>query len=108
MFRKGGGVNMNGIMSGITDREMHAESNPDGVGFTSFTPRTEEELTKIYTERLKESAPPRDYDPLTTFLLQYGPALASARPSGGFLATAVGAAGKPIESMLEEKAAQRK
>ena len=33
MFRKGGPTNnMNGIMTGIVDREMHANSNPDGVG----------------------------------------------------------------------------
>ena len=33
MFRKGGPTSgMNGIMTGIVDRENHANSSPDGVG----------------------------------------------------------------------------
>ena len=32
MFRKGGSTNMNGIMSGIQDRETHSISDPMGVG----------------------------------------------------------------------------
>ena len=32
MFRKGGGVNMNGIMSGIEDRQNFE----NGMGFISF------------------------------------------------------------------------
>ena len=31
MFRKGGGVNMNGIMSGITDRVQAQEGYPNPV-----------------------------------------------------------------------------
>ena len=92
---------MNGIMSGIVDREMHAESDSQGVG--GQLP-TVEELSQRNLQTLMEAAGDRGgYDPLTTFLLQYGPALASARPSGGFLSTAVGAAAKPIETMLKEK-----
>ena len=33
MFKKGGPTN-DGIMTGIVDRENHALSNPDGVGFS--------------------------------------------------------------------------
>jgi len=68
-----------------------------------------EDLTKQYQTSLLEAAGERGgYDPLTTFLLQYGPALASATPRGGFLSTALGAAEKPIQSMLKEKAAEDK
>ena len=99
MFRKGGGVNMNGIMSGIQDRQNYQEA-----GAATALP-TVEELSQRNLQTLMEAAGDRGgYDPLTTFLLQYGPAVASATPRGGFLSTAVGAAAKPIETMLKEKA----
>jgi len=101
MFRKGGGVNMNGIMSGIEDRDNYAEAGPVGE-----LP-TVEELSERNLKTLMEAAGERSgYDPLTTFLLRYGPALASARPRGNFLSTAVGAAADPIDAMLKEKAEQ--
>ena len=99
MFRKGGGANMNGIMSGIQDRQNYQEA-----GAATALP-TVEELSQRNLQTLMEAAGDRGgYDPLTTFLLQYGPAVASATPRGGFLSTAVGAAAKPIETMLKEKA----
>lgn len=100
MFRKGGGVNMNGIMSGIEDRQNYQEGN------------RVKELTEQYTEQLGADSPYKGFDPLTTFLLQYGPALATARPTGsgfsGAISTALGAAEKPIESLLEAQAERRK
>lgn len=102
MFRKGGGVNMNGIMSGIQDRQNYQEAgavSPNRVG----------ELTKQNIDLLMQSDEGnKSFDPLTTFLLQYGPAIASARPTGNTLATLVGAAGKPLQSMIEERRAQQK
>jgi hypothetical protein len=50
----------------------------------------------------------KSFDPLTTFLLQYGPALASAKPTGSLIGTAVGAAAGPIQAMLAEQAERRK
>jgi len=103
MFRKGGGVNMNGIMSGIQDRQNYQEA-----GAATALP-TVEELSQRNLQTLMEAAGDRGgYDPLTTFLLQYGPAVASATPRGGFLSTAVGAAAKPIETMLKEKAEEER
>lgn len=103
MFRKGGGVNMNGIMSGIEDRQNYALAGPvepkNDVGLPSV-----EELTQRNIETLqKAGGESTGYDPLTTFLLQYGPALASASPRGGFLSTALGAAKEPIGAMLQDK-----
>ena len=90
---------MNGIMSGIQDRQNYQEA-----GAATALP-TVEELSQRNLQTLMEAAGDRGgYDPLTTFLLQYGPAVASATPRGGFLSTAVGAAAKPIETMLKEKA----
>ena len=97
MFRKGGGANMNGIMSGIQDRQNYQDAGRVG------------ELTKQNLDLLMQSDEGnKTFDPLTTFLLQYGPALATARPTGGLIGTAVGAAAKPIESMIAEKRAQQK
>jgi len=136
MFRKGGPTNgMTGIMSGIQDRKNYnVGTYPTDLGFGGdFGQGTRsaeelgydfdfavptfkrgsnqslEDLTKQYQTSLLEAAGDRGgYDPLTTFLLQYGPALASATPRGGFLSTALGAAEKPIQSMLKEKAAEDK
>ena len=108
MFRKGGGANMNGIMSGITDREMHANSNEGGVGFTARSP---EEILAGMPKNLT-SDQDKGFDPLTTFLLQYGPALATQTPTGsglsGLVSTGLAAADKPVKSLLEQQAEKRK
>jgi hypothetical protein len=86
---------MTGIMSGIEDRQNYQDAGRVG------------ELTKQNLDLLMQSDEGnKSFDPLTTFLLQYGPALATARPTGSLIGTAVGAAAKPIESMIAEKRAR--
>ena len=103
MFRKGGGVNMNGIMSGIEDRQNFSLGTDRPEQTLADLP-TVEELTQRNIETLqKAGGESTGYDPLTTFLLQYGPALASASPRGNFLSTALGAAKEPIGAMLQDK-----
>ena len=133
MFRKGGGVNMNGIMSGIQDRENYSTGTQDveaaefgfgqmgqgnrsakelGYDFNFAVPtfktgpnQSLEDIREQYTANLLEAAGDRGgYDPLTTFLLQYGPAFGSAKPKGGLIATALDAAKEPLGVMLKEKA----
>jgi hypothetical protein len=98
MFRKGGPTQgMNGIMSGIEDRQNYQDAGRVG------------ELTKQNLDLLMQSDEGnKSFDPLTTFLLQYGPALASAKPTGSLIGTAVGAAAGPIQAMLAEQAEKRK
>jgi hypothetical protein len=98
MFRKGGSTNgMTGIMSGIQDRNNYQDAGRVG------------ELTKEYQETLlKGTSQDEGFDPLTTFLLQYGPALATARPGGNIVSTALGAAQEPVQSLLTEQAERRK
>lgn len=98
MFRKGGPTNkMTGIMSGIQDRNNYQDG--DRVG----------ELTKENLDLLMQNAPQdTGFDPLTTFLLQFGPSLATARPGGNIVSTALGAAQKPVESLLTAQAERRK
>ena len=94
MFRKGGGANMNGIMSGIEDRKNYAVG--DRV----------EELSKQNLDMLMQNAPQdKGFDPLTTFLLQYGPAIASQPSQGkglsGLISTGLAAAEKPVANLIE-------
>lgn len=118
MFRKGGSVN-EGIMTGIVDRENHAE-NPfvggqRGMGVnTDFnleerntSPQMNlpdlKTMTKENIDLLLEAAGERGgYDPLTQFLLQYGPA-AAKQTGGGTFANLIAAAEKPVESLIASK-----
>ena len=120
MFRKGGQVN-EGIMTGIVDREQYQTGTPDPfVGETdqfSFTPYMEKptvssprmdlpdlkSMTKENIDLLLEAAGDRGgYDPLTQFLLQYGPA-AAKQTGGGTFANLIAAAEKPVASMIASK-----
>jgi hypothetical protein len=79
MFRKGGPTNnMNGIMTGIVDRENFQQGS------------ARERLEKIY-----EEYPTQTVDPLSQFLIQGGLNLMSATPRGGTLATAAEAFKEP-------------
>jgi hypothetical protein len=98
MIRKGGSTNgMTGIMSGIQDRNNYQDAGRVG------------ELTKENLDLLMQNAPQdTGFDPLTTFLLQFGPSLATAKPTGNIVSTALSAAQKPVESLLASQAERRK
>jgi hypothetical protein len=105
MFRKGGGVNMNGIMSGIQDREMHAESDPMGVGGQQdLTPS--ERIKQVY-EKYQEPA----IDPVAQLLIQGGLRGLSQTGGGGTLANLALAfqepTGKFFETAQKRKDVQR-
>jgi len=64
MFRKGGEVG-GGIMTGIVNREMHALSDPNGVGGQTIRPS---ERIKAALEKFQEPA----FDPVAQLLIQGG------------------------------------
>ena len=117
MFRKGGPVN-EGIMTGIVDREQYETGTPDPfIGetdqfpymakSTGSSPRMDlpdlKSMTKENMDILLEAAGDRGgFDPLTQFLLQYGPA-AAKQTGGGTLSNLIAAAEKPVASMLASK-----
>ena len=117
MFRKGGQVN-EGIMTGIVDREQYQTGTPDPfVGETDQFPYMAKPtgsspqmnlpdlktMTKENIDLLLEAAGDRGgYDPLTQFLLQYGPA-AAKQTGGGTFANLIAAAEKPVESLIASK-----
>jgi len=90
MFRKGGNVG-EGIMTGIVDREMHAVSDPDGVGGQNeLKQKVQDKMALI--EAISGGSGKGLDDPFTQFLLQYGPSIANAKPTGSTIGTIVGAA----------------
>jgi len=98
MFRKGGGANMNGIMSGIEDRENFQEGTPSRV----------EELAAANLKTLGGDQPDKGFDPLTTFLLQYGPKAAVQTGGGNLLGNLLLASEKPVQNLIENQDEKRK
>ena len=92
MFRKGGEA-MTGIMENISPRQNYAEQG-----------NVYDEAEKIITERL---GPVQKGDPLTDFLLTYGPSLASSALPGGLLRNVVASADEPVKNLLANRRAAR-
>lgn len=118
MFRKGGNVG-EGIMTGIVDREQYQRGTDPFIGETdqySFntpyqgrTIPSLKDLTAESTDLLLEAAGDRGgFDPLTSFLLAYGPAAAVENRGGGTIANLIAAGEKPIANLLKEKADEDK
>ena len=101
MFRKGGPVN-DGIMTGIVDRENHALSNPDGVGFSDKV-RNRMDLIQSAVG----GGTGLD-DPLTQFLLQYGPSLAGTTGGGSTIGNVLLASKEPVANLLKNVQSQKK
>jgi len=100
MFRKGGPTNnMNGIMSGIVDRENHSISDPQGVGASSARDRL---LARF------DEYPDKSIDPLSQFLITGGLNLMSQRPTGGVLATAAEAFKQPTGQLFQNIGAKER
>jgi len=100
MFRKGGNVG-SGVMTGIVDR-----------GNYQFGKRVQEEDITDYIKLVKGGGQDMSSDPVTDFLLQFGPNLLSATPTGGgglkgLLSTAGGAAKEPLKDLIKNKRSQR-
>lgn len=103
MFRKGGPTSgMNGIMTGIVDRTNHADDGGPVMDYIQKIIPTESEMSAF--KKAMPQAPERTGldDPLTQFLLSYGPSLATAKPTGGIIGTAVGAAAEPTKQLFKD------
>ena len=88
MFRKGGEA-MTGIMENIAPRQNYAEKG-----------NVYDEADAIITERM---GPVQKGDPLTDFLLTYGPSLAASNLPGGTMRNIVAAAEKPVAGLLASR-----
>ena len=91
MFRKGGEA-MTGIMENVSPRQNYAEK---GSVFDEAMTTVDEVL-----------GPPQKNDPLTDFLLLYGPSLAKSNLPGGTVRNLIGAADDPLRQTLASRRAQ--
>ena len=97
MFRKGGTTG-GGIMDNVVERGQYAESNIKDFSIED----------KI---NLVESLGGSDKglgDPLTQFLLQVGPNIATQTGGGGIIPNILGAAKQPVANLLKDRASQKK
>ena len=130
MFRKGGNVG-EGIMTGIVDREQYGLGTEDitsNAGFGNFGQGTRsaeelgydfnfavptfkrgknqslEDLQKQYSTSLLDAAGDRDsFDPLTKFLLTYGPAAVTQTGGGGTIGNLLAAGKEPIANLIKDR-----
>jgi len=93
MFRKGGEA-MTGIMENIAPRQNYAEKG-----------NVYDEADAIITERM---GPVQKGDPLTDFLLAYGPSLAASNLPGGTMRNIAAAADKPVANLLASREARER
>jgi hypothetical protein len=97
MFRKGGTTG-GGIMDNVVERGQYAESNIKDFSIED----------KI---NLVESLGGSDKglgDPLTQFLLQVGPNIATQTGGGGIIPNILGAAKKPVADLIQAQRARKK
>ena len=93
MFRKGGNVG-EGIMTGIVDREMHNESDPNGVGRQILS--GEERLQKIY-----DKYPDQSIDPIAQLLIQGGLGAMSTTGGGSTIGNLAKAFKDPTDQLFK-------
>jgi|TARA_B100001094_G_C17967397_1_gene688560 hypothetical protein len=92
MFRKGGGTNMNGIMSGIEDRQNFQE------GMSA----------RQRLEKVAEQYPSQAVDPLGQFLIEGGLNLMSQTGGGGLLGNIGKALKEPTAGLFKAQAGKDK
>ena len=100
MFRKGGNVG-SGVMTGIVDR-----------GNYKFGDRVQEEDITDYIKLVRGGGQDMSSDPVTDFLLQFGPNLLTQTPTGGgglkgLLSTTGAAVKEPLKDLIKNKRSQR-
>ena len=123
MFRKGGNVGT-GIMTGIVDRTKAATGYPNPLldtlktvqapqsdyDFSFSAPtydvpesRSLDDLIQEREKALMGATEYKSFDPLTRFLLTFGPAYATETRGGGGIGRALAASQKPLAEMIKEK-----
>ena len=98
MFRKGGDVG-GGIMDNVVERKQYANSNADD--FTTLSDRVK------FIEGLGGGDSKLD-DPLTKFLLSYGPAIATQTGTGSTIGNLVAAAKEPTADLFKDLSDKRR
>lgn len=123
MFRRGGNVGT-GIMTGIVDRTKAATGYPNPLldtlntvqapqsdyDFSFSAPtydvpesRSLDDLIQEREKALMGATEYKSFDPLTRFLLTFGPGYATETRGGGGIGRALAASQKPLAEMIKEK-----
>jgi hypothetical protein len=100
MFRKGGTTG-GGIMDNVVERGQYAKSNAGDFKNLSITDKI----------NLVESLGGSDKglgDPLTQFLLQVGPNIATQTGGGGIIPNILGAVKEPVADLIQSQRAKKK
>ena len=104
MFRKGGVVG-GGIMDNVVERGQYATSNADDLGVKDVGVKLSDSIDTIMAAGGDKGGL---NDPLTQFLLSYGPALASQTGAGSTIGNVVAAAKGPTADLLKDMRSQKK
>ena len=105
MFRKGGDVG-GGIMNNVVERGQYATSNADDLGVKEDVGvKLSDSIDTIMAAGGDKSGL---NDPLTQFLLSYGPALATQTGAGSTIGNIVAAAKEPTADLLKDIRSQKK
>ena len=100
MFRKGGTTG-GGIMNNVVERGQYADSNAKDIKGLSI----EDKINLV--EGLGGSDKGLG-DPLTQFLLQFGPALATTKGGGSTIGNVLAAAKEPVADLIQSQRARKK
>ena len=105
MFRKGGDVG-GGIMNNIVERGQYANSNAEDLNLKDSTGlKIKDQMDVI--EQLS-GGDNRLGDPLTQFLLQLGPSIASQTGGGGTIGNLLLASKEPTKDLFKTLSDQKK
>ena len=104
MFRKGGDVG-GGIMDNVIERRNYAISNADDLGVKDVGVKLSDSIDTIMAAGGDKSGLG---DPLTQFLLQYGPALATQTGGGGTLGNILLASKEPTADLIKNLRSDKK
>ena len=108
MFRKGGTTG-GGIMDNVVERGQYAKSNADDLSIN--TDKDIKGLSIGDKIDLVESFGGSDKglaDPLTQFLLQFGPRLATTTTAGGVIPNILEASKEPVSDLIKAQRARKK
>ncbi len=106
MFRKGGPA-MEGVMTGIKDREKFAVKGFTQAQIDALQGGSQEERIKQQAALLERFAGvPSRQAALTNFLLRFGPAIATAPSTGNIFQDVLGAARAPAADLAKQVGAE--
>ena len=104
MFRKGGDVG-GGIMNNVVERGQYAVSNASDLGVKDVGVKLSDSIDTIMAAGGDKSGLG---DPLTQFLLSYGPALATQTGGGSTIGNIVAAAKEPTADLIKDLRSQKR